>query len=184
MMRAIFKYILFILFFLFAVIAFLPKEELYYFAAQKLKEEKIDFSHTMVQDKLYGIDIEDLHIFYSDIDLVEIEKLELDLFLFYNHLVINKVQLDNTAAKFAPKGLKDINVIYSVFDPLNININGRFNGGTLEGNINLLTRTLMLDISASKSFKKSYRNIVKQLKYNKESSTKQEDHYSYEYKLQ
>jgi len=183
-MKSFFKYILYSCFFVFAIIAFLPKEELYYFAAQKLKEEKIDFSHKIIQDKLYGMAIEELHIFYSDIDLVQIEKLKLNLFFFYNNLVINSVHLNNTAAKFAPKGLKDINVVYTVFDPLKINIDGRFNGGTIQGSINLLSKTLVLDLFTSKSFKKNYRNIVKQLKYNKESSTKQEDHYSYEYKLQ
>lgn len=180
-MKYILKPIVYFLIFVFALLAFLPKENLYYFVADKVKQHKIELSQSYLKDNFLFFNIDNLNIFYDGIDLVNIKSFDFSMLLFYNDITLNNLQVQKSMSRFAPETIDQVRLNYSVIDPLNINIDGFFKEGSLKGKLDILKRVVNLELTVSKSFSKKYKNTLKYFK--KEKSTNTQDRYSYEYKL-
>lgn len=170
--------------FIVSLVVFLPKINLYYFAVNQLETYKIEASHDVIEDKFYGLNILDLNIFYDGIDVVKIKETQFDIFLLFNEINLKNVKLDKSLSNYSPSNIDFINLKFSILDPLNILIEAKIENGSVIGKIDLIEKVLKLDIYVSKSFKKDYKDLTRFLKYDKEASNKEEDRYSYEYKLQ
>jgi hypothetical protein len=174
-MIKILKYFLYTIFFIFMMIAFLPKENLYYFTLNKLKTLKVDVSQQNIKDNYFSLSVYDADIKYENIKACNIKDLTFLTYILSTKIILNNINIDNNLNKFIPNRLDNIIVKYSLFDPLKIEISSNFKDGSCTGSVDLSTSTIRLDINLSKFFIKKYHNIVKILK-------KDGDIYRYEYK--
>ena len=138
-MKIILKYISVFILFIYMLLIFLPKENLYYFALEKLAEDKIELTNTKVQDKYISLILENTNIKYEKIKVGSIENIEIKSLLFQTNIIIDNLKVQKSLKKFMPYDMKSIKIIHSILNPL------------------------VIDIKLSKQFKINNKDIMKYL---------------------
>jgi len=182
-MKIILKSLVYFLFFLMMLIAFLPKENIYYFALEQLNNKKIELNQNKIDDGYFKFIVDELQIKYDGLKVSDISNVEFDMFIYQTKIDISNIKVDNSFSKFVPNKIDTLTLSHTIINPLSIDINSKFNLGFCTGTIDLLNRVVKLDIVVAKAFKTKYRYIVKELKKSKERSNTKEEVYTYEYKF-
>ncbi|MEA3352811.1 MAG: hypothetical protein U9Q33_03200 [Campylobacterota bacterium] len=180
-MKKIFKFILYILFFLISLTILLPKENIYYFVNKKLNEQKIVLNQSGINDEKVSLNIKDITVMYDNIEVSNIDTIKLDTFLLFNSLNIKGINIDSSMTRYVPKKIDNISARYSVLNPLKVIFKGSFELGVCNGYVDLLNRIIKIDIEVSQSFSKKYKHMVKYLKKEKIQKDSKLARYSYEY---
>jgi len=176
-MKLVLKSILIFLIFLYSLVYFLPKENLYYFALEKLQNEKILINSKKIKDKFFSLNIKDSVIFYDSIKALEVSNIDLNIYLFTNSLNISNISLDDMLKRFLPSKIKTLEVSYTILNPLVVNIKANLVQAKVYGIFDITSNTVTLYLKPSKQFLKLYKDILKNMK-------KQENgEYKIEYKL-
>jgi len=165
------------------VLIFLPKENLYYFGLEQLKSQKVELTQKSVVDTNFGLLLDKIGVKYEGIDISNIDKINFSTYLFTSSLNIDRVKVDSSFNKFAPENIRFINVTHSIIDPTNLIIKSEFKLGKCDGYVNLINRTVKLNLVVSNKFKTKYRYIVKLLKKDISKKSTKEEYYNYEYKF-
>lgn len=175
-MKKFLKILVYIFTFIFTIFLFLPKESIYYFVEQNLLKNKIIISNEIVNENLFGLDISNGQIYYENINVASVDKIEIQSFLFYSKIKVNDIKLMDSFENMAPSPIDEIEIKYSVlkFDKIEINSNGLF--GELTGFVDIINRVVSLELIASNKMKDSYSKILKNMKL-------KEGKYYYEYKF-
>lgn len=178
-MKMILKGFIYIIFFIALFIVFTPKENLYFYALDYLKQYKVEANHSDFKDNYIGFGIDDIKVSYDNIEVSDISKVDFKTYLFKTDLNIKDIEVDKSFTKFMPHGIKYATITHSIMDPLNIHINSKFTMGTCSGVVDLLNRVVILKLDVSKQFKSKYKMLVRNLKKSKEKG----NIYVYEYKF-
>lgn len=176
-MKFLFKSLFMFILFVYLVIVFLPKDQLYYFGLENLKSKEIFVVNKKVDSLPFDLILEDSTLFVKSIEAATINNVKMNILLFKNRLSVTEVSINESFSKFVPNNIDNLNIEYQLSDPLHVNIT--FNGKEYKGfgKINLLEQKLNLTLLPSNSFVRKYPMIIKQLK---KVSNKE---YSYEYSL-
>lgn len=152
------------LFFTIALIYFIPKDSVYYFLEQKLKSHSVIISNEDVRDNGFSLNISDAIISLKSVDSAKISNVDIKIFALYNTIDVKDITLSSVAESFVPLHVKNVNIKYSIFDPLNITAVSSGDFGEAYANINIIDRVLHLNLKPSKSMLKDYKNTLKILK--------------------
>jgi hypothetical protein len=180
-MNLILKAIFHIILFIFLLIVFLPKEQLYYFVAKNLQSQKIELTHAQLDESIISLFIQNTKVKYNGIEALSIDKTSIKPNIFFNEIYLKDIKVDKAFKKFLPSNIDFISANINIFNPININIESKFALGKCIGNINLIDRVIRIDLFVSKQFKSKYRILTQKLK--KVKSENKEEHYIYEYKF-
>ena len=175
-MKKLLKLISYILFFFFILIATAPKENIFFYAQEKLKDAKIEIYKQEINTSLFSISLNNFNIKYNLLDLGAVKVSDFSFYVFFNTLKIKDLNLDQSFSKFLPTKIKEINITYSILDPLNIIINSKGNFGDINGKFSLLDLKVSIELKQSDLMTLKYKKILNQMKKNKGV-------YTYEYKL-
>lgn len=175
-MKKFLKILIYVFTFIFAIFLFLPKESMYYLVEQNLLKNKIVISNELVNENLFGLDISNGQIYYENINIASVDKIEIQSFLFYSQIKVSDIKLMDSFETMAPSPINKIEIKYSVlkFDKISINSTGLF--GELKGFVDIVNRVVSLELTASNKMKDSYSKILKNMKL-------KEGKYYYEYKF-
>jgi hypothetical protein len=146
-------------FFLFILLMWLfaPKQEIYYLLEKRLKENDIVISNERVEDRWFGLNIQNADIYVKGVKMANVANLQLNLFFFYNTLNVEGVKVDESLHNMAPKAIDEIKMKYTVLDPLNVKVDALGSFGTAGGGVNLKDSVVKIDILVPKdinAFKK------------------------------
>jgi len=146
-------------FFLFILLMWLfaPKQELYYLLEQKLKEKDIVFSNETVTDTWFGLNIKNADIYVKGVKMANTADLQQNVFFFYNTLKIENININESLHAMAPKAIDELNIKYSVLNPLQISMDGLGSFGTAMGTVALKEKQVHIDFPVAKdiqTFKK------------------------------
>ncbi len=173
MVRKIFNFFIYLLFFIIAIIYFTPKIGLYYFAEQKLKPlSGVIISKEELRDNGFSLEIENANISAKGIDSAVIKSINIKLFGIYNSVSVQEIKLTSVADAFVPLNIDTLHIKYTVLNPLVIT--GDAKGGFGEASLELsldpdtLKRHLKIILSPSKNMKQNYKRTLRNLKKNKE----------------
>jgi len=163
-MKTVLKTILIVVFFLFSLIFFLPKENLYYLGLQELQYEKIIINSKTIKDEAFTLKIKDSVIFYDEIQALKIKDINLDVYLLSNTLKISDIALDEMLQQFLPSKIKTLELSYTILDPLVVNIKANLTQAKAYGVFDITTNTIILNIKPSRQFLKLYKELLKNMK--------------------
>lgn len=150
--------------FVFALIAFTPKESIYYFAEQQLQVFDVVISKENLDDKFFALEIEDATVYGQNIEAARVEKTTATLLGVYNSIDVENVQLASFVESFLPKDIQHISVSYSIFNPLELTIFANGDFGEIEGGISLVEQKLLLVLKPSKLMRSKYRTTLREFK--------------------
>jgi hypothetical protein len=170
MVNKLFMFFAYVIFFTLALMYFTPKASLYYMLEKELKKYDVILSGETVSDNGFSLSLENSNVYVKDIQSAQVKDANIKLFALYNSIHIQGIVLSDVAGTFLPLEIKNTNIVYSIFDPLNVNLNSKGDFGSANGSFNLVDKKLHLDVMPSDTMKRKYRNSMRQLKKQKDGS--------------
>ena len=160
------KLLAYILFFFLALIYFMPKESVYYYLEKELLLNKVVLSDEEIKDSGFSLQLNNSKVSYDSIESADVENINIKIFLVYNSLSVSNVKLLDVASSFVPLHIDNINIKYTIFNPLNIvaESNGEF--GQANAEVNILDRNMSVVLKPSQLMLKKYRATLRNLKKN------------------
>ncbi len=169
----ILKKVVWIFIFLYLVIAFLPKENLFYLAEEHLSKQNIILNNEKLRDYFGFFKIEQADVYYDGLNVGNISKTSVFLGLIYNQISINDANFNDSLRNFLPQEVKNITIRGSILFPVRLLISGNGDFGDISGYVDLYNKKLRLSLKPQKDFVGKYPAIAKQFK-------KDKDEYIYE----
>ena len=160
------KLITYIIFFILALVFFIPKASVYYFTEKELLKEKVILSDEEIVNSGFSLQLNHTKVSYNSIESANVESINVKMFLLYNSLSVSNIELTSMASSFVPLHIDNLDVSYTIFNPLNIiaKADGEFGEATAE--VNILDRNMSVVLVPSEQMLKKYRGTLRNLKKN------------------
>lgn len=164
MVKGFLRFFAYFAFFILALIFFAPKIGMYYFLENELKVYDLIISGETLKDEGVRLNIKDGQIFVKSIESATIKECDVTLLLFYNSINAQDITLSQSAKSFVPLKVQELKFSYTIFNPLNIKAFAVGEFGTAQAQVNILERTLHVDLQASEMMSKGYQNSLREFK--------------------
>ena len=136
-----------LLVFWFAVLLFMPKQELYYALEKNLATQGIEINEKEIDEGLFSLNLMQVSIFYKGIKVATVEKINIFTLLFTSNINVKSLVLDESLKSFAPEKIEIANITHSIFSPSSVNITATGSFGESEGMVDLTNRQMRLDFT-------------------------------------
>ena len=121
------------------IILFMPKDNLY-FTFQKCLTKQNIYINSKIKNG-FALNLLEGKVYQNGINLASFEKTEIIPFVFYNKIISKNIKIN-----FQNYKIKNLNITYSILNPLKIYISGKSSFGKISGEINLLKRFVKIYI--------------------------------------
>ena len=170
------KFLFLLFFFIAALIAYAPKKSLYYLAEQELARYKTIIANERVEEGLFSLAVEHADIQIEGIRAAKIIELRLQTYLLHNTLQARRIRLSGMAKNFLPTKVDRLDVRYDLFDPTNVHFEAAGEFGMARGDYSLTSHALNVTLQPSKLMHRRYRNILRQMRKEKNGEYSYERH--------
>ena len=160
MVKKIGIFFAYMLFFIVALMYFMPKESIYFFAEKELQKYHVVLAHESVEDKGFSLELRHLDVYVESIKSAKIADLNIALFGIYNEVNADNIELSTAVASMFPTKIESVNIKYSIFNPLNVTLNAVGAFGTLQGVANIKERKITAELKPSSLMKRKYRSAL------------------------
>jgi hypothetical protein len=170
------KFLIVIIVFILGLIAFMPKDNLYFTLKNILKDERVEIVEDSLQNNILALDAQGISLFYDGIDSAKIDGFSLKPYLFYNSLNLENVSPSKDLKKMFNFSASTVDITYAIWDFSHVNIEAEGDFGALTGVIDITTQTIKLLLEPTLRFEKS--------QFVGEYFKKSDEGYVYESKIQ
>jgi hypothetical protein len=146
-MQMVKKFFIFLLVLWFAILFFMPKQELYYKAEELLLKQDIKINEKSIEEGLFSLTLLDAKVFVKGIELATVEKIEFFTLLFYTKVDVNNLILDASLKNIAPTNIDKVEIAHAIWNPLNVAFDAQGPFGNVNGQASLLERHMRLDFN-------------------------------------
>jgi len=162
------KFFAYLLFFIFALMLFMPKESLYYLAEEQLKEFSVVITDESLVDSFISLEVKTLDLSLKGVESAYADSLSFTLLGLYNSVSVEEIKLSSVVEVYLPSKIKTLNVEYSIFHPLSIRANSIGEFGEVKAEFDLVDLSLNAHLKPSKLMLKKYKNSLRFFKKSKE----------------
>lgn len=145
----------------FALLLFMPKQELYFTLEKELAKQDIEINEQSIEEGIFSLNLINPVIYVKGIKVATIEKINIFTLIFHADINIKSLILDDSLKSFAPQKIDVANISYSLFSPFKVMIAGNGSFGVMYGRADLKERTLRLDFSETTKELGSIRSNLK-----------------------
>lgn len=163
-MKTILRWLGLFLVFLYLIIVFAPKQQLYYLLEEWMSTQNIILSNETTQDEWLIFRVSDAELYFENISGGIIEEIRWLPLLFYNEISLKNGRFSQEIRRFLPQKIDQLSAVYSVIQPTKIVIDGHGDFGKLSGGVDLLEQRLRLVLEASETMKKNHRELLGRFK--------------------
>lgn len=167
-MKKIAKFFAYTLFFIFALIAFIPKASVYYLAEENLKKFDVVISKESLVESLFSLDVENLDISAKGVESAYIKSVRFTFLGLYNGVTFKQIKLSSIVEAYLPSKIKLVNIEYSLLHPLSVEIGSLGEFGSLNARFDLVELKLNATLKPSKLMLKKYRSSLRFFKKSQE----------------
>lgn len=158
------------LFFIFALMVFIPKTSLYYLLEENMKKFHIVISQESLVENVLSLKIQNLEISVKDIHSGVVEEADITLLFFYNSLKFENIKLSSLVEAYLPSKIEELQVTYTIFNPLFVRVEGKGEFGELEADFNILERNLSVILQPTNMMLKRYKKSIKMFEKSEDGS--------------
>lgn len=158
------KFLFFLIYsivFILATIYFSPKESLYFTLEKTFKSNGIIISDETIKDNGFSLNMNNAKLYLKTIESADIKSMKLSSFVLYNSLNISDIKLSSLYKSYMPLHINNINLTYTIFNPLNINIQANGEFGESESSFNLSDLVLHVKLIPSQLMLRKYKQSLK-----------------------
>jgi len=145
-MQVVSKVFIGILIVWFALLVFMPKEELYFRAEQALAAQGIEINEAQMDEGLFGLEFKNAEVYVEGIKVATVRRISFFTLLFYSKVEADEVETDASLQRMAPASITHIAITHSVLHPQTLFLEAEGSFGKAEGRLSLQSRTLRLDL--------------------------------------
>jgi len=141
----------------FALIVFMPKEELYFSLERELAKQGIEINEGSIEESMFGLVLNNVTVYVRGIKIITIKKVSFSTYLIYSKVKMNELYSDKEVKSIVALHLEKAVLEHLIVSPLNISLRAIGNIGELTGMIALKDRKIHIDITDPKkvnSFKR------------------------------
>ncbi len=149
-MKKFAKIFLFVILFIYTLVVFLPKKELYYLGERYLAKYKVYISNETLSDLGIAFFVKDGTIYYEGINGGKVESISVILTLLYNKIEISDVAISDDLKDLVPGNVKSVSATYGVWLPHLVSLEGNGEFGEFDGDVNLIERKVKIVFNPSK----------------------------------
>jgi len=131
----------------FVLIAFMPKQELYYKLEQTLEQNDIRFNEEKIDEGLFSLTLYKVDVYIKGIKLATIDKVDFFTLLFYTRAEVENLLLDESLKSKVPTQISDAVASHSILEPLKINLSVEGSFGGAEGYVSLKEKNIHMDLN-------------------------------------
>jgi len=142
-------------------IAFMPKEQLYYFAEQKLNEQNIVISQEEINTKFGALIVSHGVVNAQGVDVAQFNRAKILPLFFVNRATIENIEFLNIAKNFINFDIEKVNLNHTIFKPFIVTIRANGGFGSASGYIDLKNKTIRIDITEAKNINSIKRFLKK-----------------------
>jgi len=127
-MQMVRKILLLLVVFLFSVIVFAPKRELYYLLERELLKQDIIINNAQIDSGLFTLTLTGLQIYVKGIEVARVDEVEIFSLLAYNRVSATGIETESSLYRVLPTKVKSVELEYQIFNPtaIQIDTNGTF----------------------------------------------------------
>jgi len=144
----------------FALLFFMPKQELYYKLEESLAKQDVRINEQHIDEGLFSLSLENADVYVKGIKVAHVKKLTFFTLLFYSEVKVKGVMLEESLKAVAPRQMDSAVARYSILSPLEAKVEARGSFGTIAGEVNLSKRILHLDFIEAKKIE-TLKNLLK-----------------------
>ncbi len=163
MVKKIVLFFAYTLFFIVALMYFTPKSSIYFALEEQLNKYDAVISSEEIKDSGFTFEIKNANLSLKSIDSATISHTSIKIFALYNSLGLKDILLSSTAKSFVPLRIDSIEVVHSILNPLFITARGVGEFGEISAELNILEKSIHLDLKPSKIMLKSYKSTLSNL---------------------
>lgn len=134
----------------FALVAFMPKQEIYYALEKELAKNEIKINEKAIEEGVFSLTLKQATVYVKGIKIATIEELTFFTLLFYTKVELDSFFLDDTLKAMAPQQTHKAVFSHSVLSPLEASVDAEGSFGVIEGSVNLKERKLHINFSEVK----------------------------------
>ncbi len=175
-MKFLLKIFIYILIFFISLFVFLPKEKIYNLAEKKLILQNIIISNEVRKEKTFSLDLNDIEIYYNEINTAIIKEAKINTYLFLSSIEITDIRVSNSFRNILPNKIRNLELKHSILDFKKINIFSKGDFGEFEAEFLIFENKIIGELKPSYVMRTKYKNLLKQFKL-------REGRYYYEYKF-
>jgi len=134
------KIFIFLIGLIIGLTVFMPKKSLYFTLQHFLQKEKI-YINSEINSNIISLNLKNGTIFYKGIDAIKFKDIVIYPFLLFNNIKANNINID-----FENLNINNLDLAYSIINPLKIYIKGDSNFGKIDGVVDLVNRKIKVYI--------------------------------------
>ncbi|MDF1878180.1 hypothetical protein JHD46_00850 [Sulfurimonas sp. SAG-AH-194-C20] len=161
MVKKLLKLFAYILFFIFALIVFVPKSSVYYLLEKNLKKFDVVVSKESLSESLFSLEADNLEVSVKGIEGGVVETANITFLLFYNNVSFRNIKLSSLVEAHLPSEIDRIDVTYTLFHPLVLVLHAKGQFGEINGEFNILKRDLNVTLRPTNTMLKKYKLSMK-----------------------
>jgi len=164
MVKKLLKFFGFSLFFLFTLVAFMPKESFYFLFEKELAKFDVVISSEILDENLFSLGIQNLEISAKEVDTAVVQNAEITLLAFYNSVSLQNIELSSLVDAYVPSSIEHFKVSYTLLNPLVIYADALGEFGEASASFSILDRELQAVVKPSQRMLKEYKKSMRMLK--------------------
>ncbi len=129
----------------FALLFFMPKQELYYKLEKELAKQGVEVNEESIDEGVFSLTLHNASVYVKGIKVATVEKVSFFTLLFYTKAQIDNLVLDDSLKSMAPQHTDKAVLTHTLFSVLNVSIHAEGSFGLVDGDADLKERTLRLD---------------------------------------
>ena len=131
----------------FAILLFMPKEEIYYTLENTLLKQGIEINEESIEEGLLSLRIRNADIYVKGIQIASVEEVTFFTLLFYSRLDLNALKVDKSLQAFVPPDINSTVIMHSLLSPYKAFLTSKGSFGLAEGVVDLKSRDLRIDLT-------------------------------------
>ena len=155
------------LFFIFALMLFVPKQSFYYLLEQNLKKFDLIISNETLADRIISLKIKHLDVTLKGIETLSIKEADITLLGLYNEVALHNVQLSSLVESYLPAKIERVKIEYTLLHPLQLQAEGEGLFGDASVVVDIVEKKVTLLLQPSPMMLKRYRKSLRMLKKSK-----------------
>lgn len=164
MVKKLLRFFGFSLFFLFALVAFMPKESFYFLLEKELQKFEVVISNEQVKEHLLSLELTNLEITLKEIDTAKVKSANITLLAFYNSVRFSDIELSSLVEAYVPPHIEDVELHYTLLNPLEVTAEIVGDFGEASVAFSLLERELKAVVNPSKLMQSKYKKSMRRFK--------------------
>ena len=130
----------------FAILLFMPKQEIYYTLEKALYEQGIEINEKSKEEGIFSFTLHDAKIYVKGIHLATVKELDFFTLLFYSKVTVDTLTLDASLKSMAPENADKILAMHSILSPMKVFLTATGSFGLAEGAADGNSRSLRIDL--------------------------------------